>query len=252
MHTSLRLLHLTDTHLLGTPEAMLRGMLPYDSLAAVRAHATRHFADYQGILLTGDLVHDDPQGYHTIAQAFADETRPVYCLPGNHDIPEAMYSTLSHAPFVLDTHFMLGAWQLIMLNTWQSGQASGHLGTEQLAWLERTLRAHTDWPALICLHHHPLSMSSQWLDQVGLTDRKAFMACIGRYRHVRGVLWGHVHQQLDSLIDGMHFMATPSTCMQFLPHSNAFALDSKPPAYRTLVLDDNGHIDTQVIWVNAA
>ncbi len=251
MHTNLRLLHLTDTHLLGTPEAMLRGMHPYLSLESVRQHSARHFPDHQGILLTGDLVQDDPQGYHTLIQAFAGETRPVYCLPGNHDIPEAMYRTLNHAPFVLDTHLMLGAWQLIMLNTWQLDQAGGRLGEEQLAWLEQTLRTHADHHALICLHHHPLPMSSQWLDQVGLADRNAFMVCLGRHRHVRGVLWGHVHQQFDTLIEGVQFMATPSTCVQFRPHSSDFVLDTKPPAYRTLVLDNQGGINTEVVWVTA-
>ncbi len=44
-------------------------------------------------------------------------------------------------------------------------------------------------------------------------------------------------------------MSTPSTCAQFLPNSDDFALDSRPPGYRWLELSSDGSISTRVLWV---
>ena len=44
-------------------------------------------------------------------------------------------------------------------------------------------------------------------------------------------------------------MSTPSTCLQFLPNSDSFAVDSRPPGYRWVDLMANGRIDTEVVWV---
>ena len=250
MHNgSLRLLHLTDTHLLGEPEGKLRGVAPLASLQAVQSHAAQHFANPDGVLLTGDLVQDDTAGYAVLRNAFAETTTPVYCLPGNHDVPEVMFAELNQPPFMLGSHAVLGNWLLVMLNTWLSGSAAGQLGEAQLRRLDILLNQHQHLHTLVCLHHHPIDMGSEWLDQVGLQDAAAFRRCLANHVQVRGVLWGHVHQAFDGKIDGAHYMATPATCMQFLPGSNDFALDSRPPGYRTLQLHADGAIQTEVMWL---
>ena len=70
-----------------------------------------------------------------------------------------------------------------------------------------------------------------------------------RTTQVRGVLWGHVHQELDLTRKGIRYMATPATCSQFLPGSDDFALDTRPPGYRTLQLSSDGSIHTEVVWL---
>ena len=64
-----------------------------------------------------------------------------------------------------------------------------------------------------------------------------FFRIIDAHPAVRGILWGHVHQQFDGLRGGVRLLATPSTCAQFLPHSHDFAIDDRPPAFRSLELD---------------
>jgi Icc protein len=62
-----------------------------------------------------------------------------------------------------------------------------------------------------------------------------------------------VHQQFDGVRRNGHgdlrLMATPSSCVQFLPRADDFALDDRPPGYRQLVLHADGRIDTQVQWL---
>lgn len=63
---------------------------------------------------------------------------------------------------------------------------------------------------------------------------------------VRGVLWGHIHQELDVERNGVRLLATPSTCIQFAPRSDDFALDHLLPGYRWLRLHADGRIETGV------
>jgi 3',5'-cyclic-AMP phosphodiesterase len=94
-------------------------------------------------------------------------------------------------------------------------------------------------------------MSSRWLDRVGLVNADEFFRVIDAHRDVRAILWGHVHQSFDALRRNVRLLATPSTCAQFLPHSDEFAVDPRPPAYRTLTLRADGTILTEVVWVDA-
>jgi Icc protein len=249
---SLNLLQITDTHLLRDRDGLLRGIPTFATLQSVQADAQLHFPDCDGVLLTGDLVQDDPAAYALIREAFENSAVPVYCIPGNHDLPDAMRETLSGPPFVHDDHIVVKGWLLIMLSTWQANSAGGELGQVQLQRLSALLEQYSALPTLICLHHHPLPMNSDWLDKVGLQDAQAFQTCIRLHPQVRGVLWGHVHQELDRLIDGVRYMATPATCSQFLPNSSNFAMDNKPPGYRTLTLAASGRIDSEVVWLASA
>jgi Icc protein len=73
-----------------------------------------------------------------------------------------------------------------------------------------------------------------------------FFAIIDRHPQVRGILWGHVHQQFDRMRGNVKLMATPSTCVQFLPKSTTFAVDEAAPGYRWLSLFEDGSIETGV------
>lgn len=63
---------------------------------------------------------------------------------------------------------------------------------------------------------------------------------------MRLVLCGHVHQETDLLHEGVRFISSPSTCIQFEPLSRDFGLDSKGPGWRYLQLYADGRIETQV------
>ncbi|MGC3982700.1 MAG: 3',5'-cyclic-AMP phosphodiesterase [Steroidobacteraceae bacterium] len=246
---AIKLLQITDTHLMGNRDALLRGVPTFATLQAVQNDAQQRFPQCDGVLLTGDLVQDDAAGYTLIREAFAQSPAPVYCIPGNHDLPEAMQQALTGAPFVLDDHVIIGNWLLVLLNSWQPHNAAGQLGSPQLKHLDSLLRQHAELNTLICLHHHPIEMESHWLDEVGLEDADKLRNCLTGHEQVRGVLWGHVHQALDEYINGVRYMATPATCAQFLPHSHDFAIDSRPPGYRYLELHADGSIASQVIWL---
>lgn len=247
--SSLRLIQFTDTHLYGEADGKLRGVATYPALLAAIEHARARYWPCQAILATGDLVQDDPDGYARFREVFAGLGVPVYCIPGNHDEPPAMARVLQGAPFQLGGSARFPGWVVVMLDSFLAGKAQGRLSPASLAELDATLKAHANLHALVCLHHHPVTMDSRWLDQVGLENPDEFFAVLDRHRNVRAVLWGHVHQTHAEERNGVKLLSTPSTCAQFLPRSDSFAIDRRPPGYRWLDLHADGRITSEVVWV---
>lgn len=248
---SIRLIQFSDMHLFGDAEGRLRGVASLPALQAAISDAHRRSQRVDAVLLTGDLVQDDPDGYRWVRHVFGNSRVPVLCLAGNHDLPDHMRATLNGAPFTIGGAMEFGRWLIVMLDSWVANEAGGRLGEAQLSSLRNILQTHRDHHVLVCLHHHPIAMRSGWLDQVGLSDAADFMALIREHSNVRGVLWGHVHQSLDSFVNGVRFMASPATCAQFLPGSQDFAIDNRPPGYRVLELTPDGTIATEVCWLES-
>jgi len=243
---SLELVHFTDPHLFGDPARALRGVPTLPALRAVLAAAREHIAAAEAVLATGDLVQDDPGGYVHFRREFAPLGRPVLCVPGNHDVVPDMRAQLAGAPFQLGGTWDARNWRVILLDSSVPGETGGNLDAAALAWLEQALAGAGGRHALVCLHHHPIPMHSRWLDTVGLANGDAFTALLRRHPAVRAVLFGHVHQDLDREVAGLRMIATPSTCSQFKPGSDDFAIDDAPPAWRRLSLHADGRIDSHL------
>jgi Icc protein len=245
----INLVQVTDTHLFGDPQGSLRGVPTLPALRATLAAARDDIAHSDAILVTGDLVQDDPGGYAPFRREFAGLGKPVLCLPGNHDDVPAMRKALTGEPFQLDGVFDRDAWRVLQLDSTILHRTGGALSADSLQQLDRDLGAAADRHVLVCLHHHPVSMRSRWLDTIGLANSDAFFEVLKRHFNVRGVLFGHVHQALDIVVDGMRVLGTPSTCQQFRPLSPGFATDDAPPAFRKLRLHADGRIDTEIVWI---
>jgi Icc protein len=247
--STVRLTLFTDPHLYGGESESLRGVATLPALNAALAQARARDWPPDAVLVTGDLVQDDPAGYPHFRRVFGALGVPVLCLPGNHDEPQAMRRELAGEPFVLGGFVDIGGWRIVLLDSCIPGAASGALSAATLAELEQALGSAGKRHCMVCLHHHPVPMASRWLDRVGLTNAAEFLHTIDAHRNVRAIVWGHVHQTYDALRKGVRLLATPSTCAQFLPNSEDFAVDRRPPAYRTFELRADGSLLTEVVWV---
>ena len=240
------LLQLSDTHIFASRGEVREGVNTSECFLRTLNHALAN-TDPEVILLTGDLAEDySRDAYQTIHGLLKDVGRPVYCLPGNHDHLGRMVETLSSPPFHFLETLRLGAWMLPLLSTWDGDRGGGRLGEEELDRLEKALSSTDADHVLVCLHHCPIEVGSAWLDAVGLDDGAELLALVRRFPRVRGVLCGHIHQELDTVVGGVRLIGTPSTCYQFQPGSQRFALDDKPPGYRVLRLFPDGHVETRV------
>ena len=244
----MNILHLTDPHLYGRADSQLRGVATDASFRAVLDDAFALVPDYAAMLVTGDLVQDDGGGYLRFRSILAEVHGPVLCVPGNHDIPEIMTRELALAPFQVCGTRKLDGWQFVMLDSFDPGHVGGRLSDAELARLDETLR-NSDEHAMLCLHHHPVPMGSRWLDGIGLANADEFWAVVEAHAHVKAVVWGHVHQVYEGERRGVRLFATPSTGAQFRPASDGYAVDRRPPAFRTFQLHADGRIDSCVHWV---
>jgi len=242
-------LQFTDPHLAGSPDMRVRGVATAETLGRCVAHAKRRHPRPGAVLLTGDLVHDDPAGYKTLRKNFVDAGAPVHCLPGNHDDPADVAGALDGPPFVHAFATRYGRWMVVMLDSTVEGGHHGHLDAGELARLDASLAELNGGHALVCLHHHPVPHGSAWLDELMLDNAAEFFDLLARHANVRGIAWGHTHQPLDGMRGRIRLMGTPSTCMQFTQNADEFEVDDRPPAYRWMKLGDDGGIETGIEWV---
>ncbi|MFQ6005445.1 MAG: 3',5'-cyclic-AMP phosphodiesterase [Woeseia sp.] len=246
----IRVLHVTDPHLFADSESSLRGTVTHSSLSDVLAHIHDSGWNADLVAMTGDLIQD---GSHEAYDRFCKLMRPlglpVYCVPGNHDVRSIMKDALAGPEFHYCESCMIANWQIAGIDSCISGDAGGRIEAHEMERLESLLDDTTADHVLICLHHPPLPVGSKWLDQVGLSNGEEFLRLIARTGKVRAAIFGHVHQNFEALRDSISIIGTPSTCRQFKPGSEDFALDDNPPAYRRISLQPDGGLDTQLIWL---
>jgi Icc protein len=222
----------------------------YSSLRSVLDH-------YQGsdwkadiAIVTGDIIQDDSAAaYGHFMDLMATLNIPVHCLPGNHDVRDLMRAALDKPPFHYCESIRNDGWLIVNLDSCVSGQAGGSVASEELDRMSREIGESDAEHVMVCLHHPPVEMDSRWLDSVGLDNRDDFMDRVAASGKVRLVIFGHVHQAYDAILDGIQILGTPSTCRQFAPKRALFAVDDQPPAYRRIQLHEDGNIDHQLVWL---
>ena len=241
----LKVLQLTDSHLYADPSRCLLGINTLETFDQVLAQALHERGVPDLLLATGDLVHDaSDSGYKRLLGRLKLTGIPTYCLPGNHDLPKKMKQILNHENVHTLPSVQSKGWSLIFLDSTIPGNESGNLDKDQLELLQLLLEAHTDKHTLICMHHHPLPVGSRWMDTMVLKNPDSFFGLLADHPQVKAVLCGHIHQNFEGEHQGVRLIGSPSTCVQFVPGQDDFAIDACPPGYRWLNLLPNGEIET--------
>lgn len=240
-----RITQITDMHLFAETSGCLLGLNTQDSFDAVMTQALQDAPDL--VLVTGDLAQEPCQAaYGRLATELGRFGKPVFFLPGNHDVPALMAEHFTGPYIHHQKQILAGNWQILMLDSSVAGKVYGTLAESELAFLERALAEHPEHHALVVLHHQPVPIGSRWLDGIGLRNNEEFFGVLSRHPQVRLVLWGHVHQDFSGERDGIRLLATPSSCVQFKPGSEDFAAGAEAPGYRVLKLATSGAVETSV------
>jgi Icc protein len=246
----LRILHLTDPHLFADTGGDLRGTVTYSSLCSVLEHYRESGWTADLAIVTGDLIQDDSAGaYEHFCTLLGALGLPVHSVPGNHDIRALMRDALSAPPFHYCESLQSGNWLITGIDSCVSGQAGGAVAEQELERLDATIKGSSAANVMVCLHHPPVPMGSKWLDSVGLDNGDEFLQRIAASGKVRLAIFGHVHQPYDAVHNGVTIIGTPSTCRQFAPGSEDFAVDDNPPAYRRISLHVDGRFEHELIWL---
>jgi len=253
IHTStdpVRVLHITDPHLFADAASSLRGAVTYSTLTQVLAAIQADAWQADLVAMTGDLIQDDSrEAYDRFCELMQPLGLPVYCVPGNHDVRELMRAAVSQPPFHYCDSLLTGNWLITGIDSCIDDAAGGRINDDEMARLEKILESTAAEHVLICLHHPPLPVGCQWLDQVGLQNGEEFLSLIAQTGKVRAAIFGHVHQAFFAERESIEIIGTPATCRQFKPASDEFALDDNPPAYRKIELHADGHLSKELVWL---
>jgi len=251
MAEAIEVVHLTDAHLFANEAGELKSMRTWQSFRAVLALAKKRHPRPDLLLLGGDMAQDEQRAtYARLAEELAGWAEEVRITPGNHADLAALAAALLPALRIPALHAASCEredWLVLPLCSHEPAfSPGGWLGEARLCAMMRALRQSHAEHVLIALHHHPCAIGTPWLDAMRLADEAAFWRIVKADGRVRAILFGHVHHELDSELDGIRLLGTPSSCIQFLPGSETIAFDRAMPGYRWLRLLPNGAIESGV------
>lgn len=244
----LRIIQISDTHLFADEKKALVGVPTQQSLQAVIDLIKREAGEFDIIIHSGDLTQDYSRpSYIRLVDMLSTLNKPMFCVPGNHDDSDTMAEVYPYLQMSNDKHILTKDWQMILLDSHKPTAVEGYLEPKELKFLEDCLTLHPDQQAIIVFHHHPMPVGSLWLDKLGLTNADELWKIIGRFSKVNTVLFGHVHQQFEHVVNGVKCYSTPSTCFQFKRHQDEFGIEKLPPGFRWIHLYDDGRLETAVV-----
>lgn len=251
---SVRILQITDCHLLSDPEGELRGIRTHARLTAVLETIRVDWGDCDRLVITGDLAHDEQlESYRALHALTHDWHARLRVIPGNHDQRDFMAEVFGARVQQIENRNQfvdeLEHWKLIGLDTHLPGEVKGRVGPAQLTWLDGQLAADLARHVAIFMHHPPARVHSTWLDQVGLEDVDSLVEIVARYPRVKVVCAGHIHQELAIAARSCLVLTSPSTGVQFRPGTEALEVDQVAPGFRVLDLDADGTLRSRVIRV---
>jgi Icc protein len=223
---------ITDTHLLGDPDACLRGIPSRAHLIHVLEDVATHQPDWY--LFTGDIAdRGEPAAYEQFEALTGGLPKGV--VPGNHDHPDRWRDPQCYE---------VGGWRMLLLSSvWeQSRYGEGRLSGGSLAWLGQQLGVSA-LPTLIALHHPPVLVGMDWVDQMGLANAAELWQVIGGHDQVKLILFGHIHHAFATVYQGVTCYGTPSS------HSQLQA--PRDPGYRLLWLEAGGEHRTEVVFLQS-
>ncbi len=219
--------HISDTHFGPTRGYARHGFRPYPSAVAMvnRINSLPQKPDF--IVHTGDVTTDpDPAAYRLAREVLGRLEAPVYYVVGNHDtavfikqyLPMGDRQDLSADANVLSYAFDVKGYRFVTLDMRGPDEIDPHgqLSPEQLAIAQQ--EAQPEGPPLVIFLHFPLHpLNSPWMDanMLVLGGDALHRALLPARERLRGVFYGHVHQSMQTLRDGILYVAVASTFAQF-------------------------------------
>jgi 3',5'-cyclic AMP phosphodiesterase CpdA len=168
------------------------------------------------VILTGDLTEfGTAEEYDLLLRLIGPLPMPVYAIPGNHDIREAMrasfrpFGFLPEAgplSFVVETRPV----RLIGLDSIIPGRVEGALPAATLDLLDQALSSAPGTPTLVFLHHPPMACGAASKDGIRLFSGAERLAeIVSRHAQVERIVAGHHHRAIQARFGGTLCQVAP-------------------------------------------
>ena len=168
------------------------------------------------VVISGDLADTPTAGeYQYLKQLLAPLKLAFASVPGNHDSRELMRTAFPSAAYAaasgpLNQTIEIGELDLLLLDSSVHGKPHGELDGSTLRWLDATLAASPDRPALLFLHHPPFKAGIWHMDRQNLLNAGDLAAVIRRHPRVQLIGTGHIHRAALTLFAGVPTTICPA------------------------------------------
>ena len=96
----IKIIQITDPHLLENKSELFRDVKPYETLKAIISNIKKSNWDFDIVIATGDLAQDNKKNsYNHFVDLLTSLNTPIYSIPGNHDDKGIMQSVLTKPLF---------------------------------------------------------------------------------------------------------------------------------------------------------
>lgn len=248
---ALKIIHITDTHLLKRANDSFYGFNTRNSFEKVVQKSLAEHPDADCIILTGDISQNgEMQSYHQLRSIIEQIDIPVYAVPGNHDSPQFLQEIIDNCPGQSICVVNQFCYPLVLISSWKQGAHQGNVSAQSLQQLKSYLTTCKHGLVITGIHHPPVPTGSEWLDRLGLENDKELLRLIKDCSINIIMLCGHIHQELEVQLENIQILATPSTCHQFEPFTKQMAIDDgKTPAFRIIKIKNSKLLETTVHYV---
>ena len=255
---SLRVVQITDIHLLAETGATLYGVDTAIALQKV-IDAIVELSPLPDLMIaTGDLAEDGSKAtYNRLRDLLSGVNMPVYVLAGNHDDINAMHDSLVNQNIKFIDMARVDKWIFMFVNSQVVGESYGYISPDEMSRLKSNLELAGDTPVVVALHHTPMQICRRANCQ--LQNVTEFNQLMSRFSNIKAVIAGHTHIEAEKKCARHIQYTTPSTFAQ-IDHGLAaesggenfwasHTMDSLSHGFRVLDLKPDGQFTSQVHWV---
>lgn len=154
-------------------------------------------SDAEAVLITGDLTDWGLASEYESVMEYLDRIeKDIYVVPGNHDARIAGYKVFERLFCEKRGRFFseaMGDVLLIGLDSAEPDIDDGHIGREQLSWLDKVLGTNLNKKVVIvAMHHHLVPVPNTGRERNILIDANEVLEVLNE-RGVPLVVTGHKH-----------------------------------------------------------
>jgi len=235
----IKVVFIADSHLVFKEKFL--GIETHKSFEAVIGNILVHDQDADFYIFGGDLVQDQSKESFDFFKDISSKLSGTSLFTrGNHDINDFFFDEIKTNQ---KDYISFKSWCLVNLDSYSQGSIYGEITSEQIEFLQNISNKNIDTNIFLYMHHNLFPTNSPWLDQHITKNYQIVSKQFSDIENLKLVLSGHIHQEMEVVVDNTTFVSTPSTSFQFLPDKEIFTLDDKNPGYTVLNLYSDGSFE---------
>lgn len=243
---SFKLAHFSDTHVVRKNTVLGNGINSNQALRAAVYQIIKK-DDIQAVVISGDLVERGEIYEYFELRNILDPLmglKPIYLMLGNHDTRDNFLGVFRDYPFINQANKQWGVqysvaltdtYILVVLDTLKEGRDSGHISSEKLIWLDRTLQRYPDKKVLLAIHHPLIDDGNSMRNPMNLVNHSDVSVILKKHNNVVQILCGHDHRHVSGLFGSIPVQVCPSTAFAYPTNLQEINVDD-------LCRDDPGYL----------